>query len=84
MSYNLAKPGTNPATHGPGGKPHPQCVLNYLAAYRVAVPDGEAPHVWDRGNGWLSMQWGCHSRPQSLRRNQLEGMTERLKARVTT
>jgi len=68
----------NYETHGPGGKPHPQFILDYIEAHKAA--NGDAPRIWDRGNGWVNLV--TQSRNISLRRSEVIEMTENLKARV--
>lgn len=66
----------NPATHSPGGNPHPQYILDYLEMYRRANPNNALPRIWARGNGWVELE------QTSKRPSQIVAMTAELDNRV--
>lgn len=61
----------NPATHGPGGHPHPQFILNYIAVFRANYPSLPLPQIWDRRNGWVQFDG------RSARMSEIVALTER-------
>lgn len=69
----------NPEIESPGKRPHPQFILEYLSAFRVANPEREPPLVWDRGNGWVNVEDRVTS---SYRRSQIIQMTKNLLERT--
>lgn len=64
------------AEKSPEGRPHPQFILDCLAAYRRTRPDNDLPEVWDQRNGWVHFRAGGISR--RFRRSQIEQMTRDL------
>lgn len=66
----------DPATHSPGGNPHPQFILDYFDAYRAANPGNKLPALWARGNGWVEIDRA------SKRPSQIEAMTADLWSRA--
>ena len=60
----------------PEGRPHPQFIIDYLAAYQRALPGKKVPEVWDQRNGWVHYRADAVSR--RFRRAQIEQMTRDL------
>ena len=62
----------DPATHGPGGHPHPQFILNYFEVFRATYGDAlPLPDLYDRRNGWV------HFNGRSARMREIVELTER-------
>ena len=63
----MTKRKPDPATHGPGGKPHPAFITDFLAAFKAAYPGHAQPKIHARGNGWVDLD-GRSVRPSEIRR----------------
>lgn len=61
----------------PGGKFHPQFVLDYIAAFKLCNPDRQVPRVWDKQNGWIHFD-----NMPSMRASRLQEMTRVLLKRA--
>lgn len=64
-------------THAPGGKSHPQFILDYISAFKACNPDQRVPALWNKGNGWIHFQG-----MKSVRQSGIEAMTKVLLERI--